>query len=113
MKNLFLFILFSIFIGFAAQAHPASKVVVSYKDGKLSIEAKHKVKDAADHYIKEVVVYVNGKEYKTLTFTKQASLEMEKIVIDFPEFKEGDVVEVKTTCNKFGTKTGKLTIKKK
>lgn len=113
MKKLFLFILFSFFIGFAAQAHPASKVIVTYKDGKLTVQANHKVKDATDHYIKEVIVYVNGKEYKTLTFTKQNSLEMETIVIDFPEYKEGDVVEVKTTCNKFGSKTGKLTIKKK
>jgi len=113
MKKLFLFILFSIFIGFAAQAHPASKVVVGYKDGKLAIEAKHKVKNASEHYIKEIVVMVNGKEYKTLTFTKQNSLDKEMIVLDFPEFKEGDVVEVKTTCNKFGSKTGKLTIKKK
>lgn len=113
MKKLFLFILFSVFIGFAAQAHPASKVIVSYKDGKLTVQANHKVKDTTDHYIKEVIVYVNGKEYKTLTFTKQDSLDMETIVIDFPEYKEGDVVEVKTTCNKFGSKTGKLTIKKK
>lgn len=110
MKKLFLFILFSIIIGFAAQAHPASKVIVTYKDGKLTVQANHKVKDASDHYIKTVVVYVNGEAVQTLDLTGQNSVNSETLVVNLPDLKKGDVVEVKTTCNKFGTKSGKITI---
>ena len=112
MKKLFLFILFSIFIGFAAQAHPASKVNLIYKDGKLNIEVLHSVKNVTNHYIKTVVISVNGKEYKTLTFTKQSSEKMETILLEIPSLKENDVVEVKTTCSIMGSKKGKLVIKK-
>jgi hypothetical protein len=110
MKRLFLLAILSVFFAFTINAHPASKVVLSYKHGKLDINITHKVKNFNTHYIKTVVITVNGKVVKTMELTHQNDLDYSSFLLDFPDLKKGDVVEVKTICNIFGTKSGKITI---
>ncbi|MBP1673057.1 MAG: putative rane protein [Bacteroidetes bacterium] len=109
MKRFFLLAILSIFFAFTVNAHPASKVVLSYKNGKLDINITHKVKNFNTHYIKTVVIVVNGEVVKTMELTHQNDLDYSTFLLDLP-LKKGDVVEVKTTCNKFGNKSGKITI---
>lgn len=90
------------------KADPAKKVNVTYQDGKLKVEALHKVRNASNHFIDQVVVKVNGKELKTIRLDKQTSTASQLVEIELPDLKKGDQIEVVTCCNEFGKKNGKL-----
>mgnify|MGYP007069026472 FL=1 len=90
------------------KADPAKKVNVTYQDGKLKVEALHKVRNASNHFIDQVVVKVNGKEMKTIRLDKQTSTASQLVEIELPDLKKGDQIEVVTRCNEFGKKNGKL-----
>lgn len=90
------------------KADPAKKVNVTYQDGKLKVEALHKVRNASNHFIDQVVVKVNGKELKTIRLDKQTSTASQLVEIELPDLKIGDQIEVVTRCNEFGKKSGKL-----
>jgi len=87
---------------------PAKKVNLTYQDGKLKIEALHKVRNANKHYIDKITVKVNGKEVKLMTLDKQSSAASQVIEIDVPDLKKDDQIEVTTRCNEFGKKSAKL-----
>ena len=93
-------------------AHAPKKVNLDYdKDtGKLSITMLHSVKNVGDHFIESMVISVNGTEKESLEYTEQSSLESHNVVVELPGLKAGDQVSVKATCNKVGSKTGKLEI---
>ena len=110
MKRFFLMAVLSVFFALSLNAHPASKVTLKYKDNKLDIFIAHKVKNFNTHYIKTVEISVNGIVVKTMELTHQNDLDYSTFLLDLPNLKRGDVVEVKTTCNKFGTKSGKIVI---
>lgn len=95
---------------FTAKADPAKKVNLSYQNGKLKIEAIHKVKDVKTHFIDQIVINVDGKDVKTLSPRAQSSPEAEVLEVVVPEIKKGSKVEVTTRCNQFGLKSGKLTV---
>ena len=59
---------------------------------------------------RKISKWVNGKEYKTLKYTKQTSEKGETVVLDIPSAKAGDVIEVKARCNEFGNKSNKIKI---
>ena len=89
-------------------ADPAKKVTLSYNDGKLKIVADHPVRDVKKHYIDQIVVSVDGKEVKVIKPTEQSTIQAETIEVVITEVKPGSVVQVKTHCNEFGTKSAKL-----
>lgn len=93
-----------------AKADPAKKVNVSFQNGKLKVEAIHKVKDVKTHYIDQLLVKVDGKEVKTISLKSQSSTVSELIEFPVPEIKKGSKVEVVARCNEFGLKSGKLTV---
>lgn len=92
----------------ALKADPAKKVNLTYQDGKLKIEALHKVKNVNKHYIDKITVKVNGKEVKSMTLDKQSSAASQVVETDLPDLKKGDQIEVTTRCNEFGSKKGNL-----
>ena len=110
MKKLILLAVLSVFFAFTVNAHPASKVTLRYKDGKLDINITHKVKNYNTHYIKTVEIYVNGELVKKIELTHQNDVYYYTFLESMPNLKRGDVVEVKTICNKFGNKSGKIVI---
>jgi len=95
-------------VPFGLKADPAKKVELSFKDGKLKIVAVHPTKNVNDHYIDQIVIKVDKKDVKELKFNKQSSAEAQEVEVVIPEIKPGTTVEVKTRCNKFGFKSGKL-----
>jgi hypothetical protein len=103
-----LFVLAIFFSCSLMKADPAKKVNVTYQDGKLKVEALHKVRNASNHFIDQVVVKVNGKEMKTIRLDKQTSTASQLVEIELPDLKKGDQIEVVTRCNEFGKKNGKL-----
>ncbi|MBP1677334.1 MAG: hypothetical protein H6Q20_1893 [Bacteroidetes bacterium] len=110
MKKLF-FVTAAILLSvLMANADPAKKVNLTYQNGKLKIEAIHRVKDVKTHYIDKIVVKVDGKDVKTLALKSQSSNDAETLELVIPEIKKGSKIEVTTRCNEFGSKTGKLTV---
>ncbi len=95
-----------------AFSNPPKKVILSYdKDsGNLAVSAIHPVKDVNDHFIITNEVKVNGEVVKTEEYTSQSSAESQDKTIEMPDLKSGDIVEVKSTCNKFGSKSESITI---
>ena len=94
---------------FCAKADPPSKVNLTYKDGKLKVEAVHKVSDPQKHYIDQIVINVDGVDVKKITPSAQISndSQVEEVVL---ELKKGSKVKVTARCSKFGTKSAKLTV---
>lgn len=110
MKKSILLVLMLVLFAFIVKADPPKKVNLSVKNNKLTVDVVHPVKNPADHYIDLLVITINGKEYKSLKYTKQSSGKGELVTIDIPVTKAGDVIEVKARCNEFGNKSGKLKI---
>jgi len=92
-------------------AHPPQKLLLAY-DGAtqtLSVTVTHN-RFSAGHYIEKIEIRKNGavvavQDYKSQpaeTFTSTYKVSAAK----------GDVLEVKATCNKFGSDTEKLVVGK-
>ena len=92
-----------------AGAHGPKEVKLGYDAAAKTLQATiTHTNFSASHYIEKVEVKKNGKpalsqEYKSQpseTFTQSYKVEAAA----------GDVLEVKASCNKFGSKTEKLTV---
>ncbi|KQC08820.1 MAG: hypothetical protein APR54_00420 [Candidatus Cloacimonas sp. SDB] len=93
-------------------AHPASNVSLTFdkEQNLLSVEFEHKVRNAEDHYISEVTVYLNDTEIITQKISKQQSAEGGKLLYVIVDTKVGDKLSVRIDCNKTGKKTGEIVI---
>ncbi len=110
MKKAILLTFAILFTALLVKADPPKKINLTVKNNKLTVDVIHPVKNTADHYIDQVIITINGKEYKTLKYTKQTSEKGETVVLDIPATKAGDVIEVKARCNEFGSKSNKIKI---
>ena len=110
MKKAILLTFAILFTALLVKADPPKKINLTVKNNKLTVDVIHPVKNTADHYIDQVIITINGKEYKTLKYTKQTSEKGETVVLDLPTAKAGDVIEVKARCNEFGSKSNKIKI---
>ena len=68
----------------------------------LVIGFKHTVQDGNAHYIKEIKVQINGKEFAKIDLYAQAGKDGGQVSVSLPDVKSGDLVNVKAECNKFG-----------
>lgn len=85
-------------------AHPPSSIDLRYEPAGrlLVVEFKHLVQDGQSHFIKEVQVQVNGKAFARVELYAQAGKDSGQVSLALPDVKQGDLVSVKATCNKFG-----------
>lgn len=94
-------------------AHSPKEVALSYDPAKKTLEIRitHGVDDPAKHYIEAVEIKKDG---KTLSKTEYKSQPGEATFLySYPvDVVPGDILEVKASCNKFGSKTVKLTVGK-
>jgi len=94
-------------------AHSPKEIALSYDQAKKTLEVRitHGVDDPAKHYIDGVEIKKNG---KTLSKTEYKSQPGEATFLyTYPvDVVPGDVLEVKASCNKFGSKTVKMTVGK-
>jgi desulfoferrodoxin (superoxide reductase-like protein) len=107
-----LFLALTLLFSSVVFGHPAKKVELSYdsKTKELKIVVYHGVSAPESHFIDLVSIEVNGKEFSKKEFVKQSDKEKEEFVITMTDIKKGDVIIAKTRCNKFGNKSGKLTV---
>jgi desulfoferrodoxin (superoxide reductase-like protein) len=115
----YLVLIFTVFVAGVFFGHPPSDIMLKYKPavgaikGVLSVDVKHAilstaVKDPKKHFIKEIVLLVNGKEIEKKDFTKQETVtgQTAKFKVDL---KPGDIATVSATCSIKGTKTATYT----
>lgn len=92
-----------------AGAHAPKEVTLSYDRAKQTLEVRisHSSKDPAAHYIGKVELKKNGKTISTVEYRNQPP--QDSFLYSYPlEVAPGDTVEVKASCNIFGSKTVKL-----
>ena len=97
----------------SVSAHPPKKITLKFdiKTQELDIKVDHSVKDMNDHFIEKLSVKVNGKEVYSEEFSKQKDLKADVYRILLENVKVGDEVELTASCNKWGKKSKKLTVK--
>lgn len=85
-------------------AHPPSSLDLRYEPaGRLLVVAfKHLVQDGQSHFVKEVKIHINGKEFADVELYVQSGKDGGQVSVSLPEVRQGDLVSVKATCNKFG-----------
>jgi hypothetical protein len=110
MKKVILFMAVLFTVSLTVKADPAKKVNLAYASDTLKIEAQHRVRDIKTHYIDQIIVKVNDKEFKKLTFKQQTNNNAQVTFVVIPKLTKGTVIKVDTRCNEFGSKSGKLTL---
>lgn len=85
-------------------AHPPSSIDLRYEPaGRVLVVAfKHLVQNEQSHFIKEVKIHINGKEFGKFELYVQAGKDGGQVSVALPVVKQGDLVSVKAECNKFG-----------
>ena len=95
-----------------ASATPPSKVTLAWnaETQTLTVTADHFTLDPKAHFIKTIVVVVDGQEVTTKTLTSQTSNKQQVVEIPLPGLKPGAVIVATAQCNLFGKLDGKLTL---
>ena len=95
-----------------AQAHPPSEIQLTSQGRVVTIKVLHHTQDVLKHFIVEVSVLQNDKLILKQTFSQQSDADEQDAIYTIPSLKAGDILTVKATCNIFGNKIKKFTIKK-
>jgi hypothetical protein len=90
-------------------AHPPKEVLLSYDlEAKvLSVTVTH-TRFSAGHYIDKIEIMKNGTSVASHSYTNQPSETFSHTYT--LDAARGDVINVKATCNKFGSASGKITV---
>ncbi len=119
MKNFFVifFVVFSVSI-FFAHAPTDVNVYLDSSNNIIVVEVQHdisktKVMDTAKHFIKEIIVKINGKVIETKKFKMQDSSKDQMTAFTVPrsKIKMGDKITVEAKCNLSGILSGELMVK--
>jgi len=96
----------------SVQAHPPSKVALQYDSAgqALTVIVTHSPFKTGNHYINAIEIVKNGKTVDKLSYKDQPG-ETFTQTFAMPAV-DGDVLEAKATCSKYGSLTGKLTVGK-
>ena len=98
--------------------HSPTAVNIDYDAVKklINVEVKHDLKtspvqDPKKHYIKSIILKINGKTVKTNTFTMQDSIEGQSTVFENIDVEKGNKITVEAICNLIGSKSSSIVIK--
>ena len=87
-----------------AFSHPASKVALSIERIVLHIIVNHDVGSSEDHYIKEILIYLNEKEIIRQIFSMQTE-NIQEVSYTIPSLKLGDKFTVSANCSRGGERS--------
>ena len=90
-------------------SHPANKVTLLVEGKVLHVTIEHNVADPGNHYIKEILVFLNDQEIIRQIFLMQTD-NMQKASYTIPSLKLGDKITVKTNCIRGGNRSGTITV---
>ena len=96
----------------AAYAHAPNNADLEFDldEQLLKVRVQHQVKDAAKHYVSQVIVELNGKKVIEQTLGSQESLAGEKLVYRITDAGVGDTIAVTAICNISGKKKASIKI---
>ena len=105
-------IFFAILFALPLFAHPPKGLEMEYDFDSdiLSVEIAHSVNDAAKHFIKKVIVELNGKKIIEQTFRKQVDGEAQQVMYKIIDAADGDKISVTAYCNISGKKKADLVV---
>jgi hypothetical protein len=90
-------------------AHPPSDMTLTYNElsKDLQVTITHTVPNPQEHYIKEVIVTINGRVVNDSRYTSQPT--PDTFTYTYPVMtKPGDEIEVKASCVLYGSLTRQL-----
>jgi hypothetical protein len=105
-----LILVFCLFV-IPAGAHSPSTMSLAYNEtaGELAVTITHQVIDPATHYVREVVVRVDGQTVKTTPYTSQPS--PTTFTYSYPlQVQAGNSVKVDASCSQGGSITHTLVV---
>jgi len=106
MKKILTIIFFSFFLilNSLVFAHPPTDIIFNYnaKNKILSVGIVHSVKDSKKHFIKEIDIKVNNKDWINQEFSSQTNLDVQAASYAQVDLKKGDAIEVLAVCNQSG-----------
>ena len=110
-KNMIVLLLVIFFLMVSVQvfSHPASKVTLSIEGTLLRVIVNHDVGNAEDHYIKEILVFLNEKEIIRQIFYMQTG-NIQDVSYTIPSLKAGDKITVSTNCSRRGNRSGMIIV---
>jgi len=91
-------------------SHPASKVSLSLEGKVLNVTVAHNVSNPENHYINEILVFLNDKEIIKQVFFVQTN-DTQKVSYTIPSLKTGDEITVKTNCSNGGKRSETIVVK--
>jgi desulfoferrodoxin (superoxide reductase-like protein) len=107
------FVISFVLCSIPAIAHPPAEVVLSYdlESQILTVSVTHTSKSPGEHYVKKVEIKKNGKSVGVYEYNDQPNTATFVYTYKISA-QRGDVLEAVVSCNKYGSKTGKLTVGK-
>ena len=111
LENIIVLFLVIFLLMFSSQAfsHPAGKVTLLVEGKVLHVTVNHNVSNSENHFINEILVFLNDKEIIKQIFFMQTG-DMQKVSYTIPSLKAGDKVTVKTNCSRGGNRSGTITV---
>jgi hypothetical protein len=99
-----------ILVAGVASAHPPSAIKLTYDSNSclLQVTVLHDTKKPDEHYIKMVLVRINGKDAVKQAYLKQTDALKRVASYLIEDVKPGDVITATGECNIFGKKTETL-----
>lgn len=116
MKKTYLAVLLAVLALLSASVagwtHPPSELAIVYErdGGVLTVTASHRVGDGKTHYIKEFVLFIDGKKVESVTPSEQKDTAEAVATYKAGDLAKGTVVEAEAVCNKFGKIKEKIVI---
>lgn len=95
-----------------ALAHPPSNIQLSYvgEKGVLSVEITHRVGNPSNHYVDKISVFKNGEFVLEKSYDEQDASNGSTYRYELAA-NNGDKIEVKATCNRFGNISRTIEVK--
>jgi len=110
--------LFVLFVSMFLYSHAPTDVIIEYDAVKniINVDVKHNLQtspaqDPKKHYIKTIVLKVNGKTVKTNNFEMQDAITEQKTFFDNITVEKGNKITVEAVCNLIGAKSGTMVVK--
>lgn len=84
-------------------AHPPKDVEAKAVQGQLDVTVLHETPVPQAHFIKRVVITLNGSKVMDQQFREQQTKDLQKTTLYFPALKRSDKVTVEAFCSQYGS----------
>ena len=105
-------ILCSLAVATMVMSDPAKKVELSLSNDTLTVTVDHPTRNVKKHYISEVDIAIGDSTITEKSYKEQTNKEQLIDIFVLPQdlLVDGAKISAETTCNKYGTKIGTLTV---